>query len=116
MLLSCLVIYALDNYQNQIYPHTIHIYPHYRYLKACVYCRLQRRAPRTPKYFNPLQHQLNTSIALQNKLFKEKNTLYEEYIPVILRKNQPGRKIRNASVYNQISQIDKCSKRRKALS
>lgn len=58
--------------------------------------------PRASKYFNPLQHQLNTSRALQNKPFKEKekkNTLYEEYIPVILCKNQPGIKTRNATIY-----------------
>lgn len=81
-------------------------------------CLLQalKENSKSSKIFNPLQHQLNTSIVLQNKLFKEKNTLYEEYIPVILRKNQPGIKARNASVYNQTSQIDKCSKRTKVLS
>ena len=32
----------------------------------------------TPIQFNPLQHQLNTPVALLRELFKEKYTLYEE--------------------------------------
>lgn len=53
-------------------PHRVSICPHCRYLKALAYCRLWRTIPRAPKYFHPLQHQLDISTTLQSKLFKEK--------------------------------------------
>lgn len=53
-------------------PHITNICPHYRYFKACASCRLWRRIPRPPRYFNPLLQQLNILTAVQSKLFKEK--------------------------------------------